>query len=334
MPRGLEAGAWRSPDHGASWSEASANLPGPSVRQLVPASQPGLLWAAMGGSGVFRSSDGGASWQQSSVGVAGYYYGRILISPKSAATLYVTSYLGGGTGVLKSTDAGRSWTSASTGLPMGAMWPIAAVPGPPMTLFAGSYSREGVFRSTDGGSSWTKTASLFGDINDLAVPVPEPTRVYAVAGSLYVSDDLGETWTPTSAALPYIDNVFPDLVMPGRLLGRVIGRLQKSTDGGATWSPSDAGLGDSQFQTLAQNPSNPEVLLLGAGGFPVFRSDDRGASWTPSYSRHHVGFRVLHRVQSSKPVSCIRLRRKPARGLSQPRRRADMDTLRPRTRSG
>ena len=120
---------------------------------------------------------------------------------------------------------------------------FAAVPGEPGHLYLGD-TNSWVFESLDGGANWKRV------------------------GKVDVSDDL------------IVDSLVVDesdraTIFAGvHRVGRPDGGLYTSHDGGKTWKPSAALAGQS-ILSLAQAPSNPDVLAAGSLK-GVYRSRDHG----------------------------------------------------------
>ena len=68
----------------------------------------------------------------------------------------------------------------------------------------------------------------------------------------------------------------------------------KSIDGGENWSSINNGLDNLYIGTLAMHPSNPEILLAGAGnhsydeGSGIYLSTNGGKTWEPVAGKGHV----------------------------------------------
>src|SRR5438045_4091659 len=114
------SGVFKTTDGGASWSQASAGLPGPFVVTLVidPQNTSTLYaWGSLDGVSVYKSTDGGTSWIPAGSGLPGYGVDLLelpglVIDPQDSQTLYATAGK-----VYKTTDGGESWTQANSGLP-------------------------------------------------------------------------------------------------------------------------------------------------------------------------------------------------------------------------
>lgn len=126
---------------------------------------------------------------------------------------------------------------------------VATDPGDPNVLFAGT-NGQGVFRSVDGGQNWvqvnTGLANLF--VNDILIDPTNTNNVLAATGR-------------------------------GSAVGETTAGVYRSTDRGVSWTHVlDAGT----IWALAVTPQNPSIVYA-AGGPPVFKSTDGGATWSPSF---------------------------------------------------
>jgi photosystem II stability/assembly factor-like uncharacterized protein len=291
-----QSGSFRSTDGGATWNAINQGLePAP------PAYQPNVFTIAVSprhrnlllagtDQGIFRSADGGASWQRVTASCNGT---ALLFDPLRPArvyagcSIYVTSAR---IPVMVSLDSGLSWQPASSGLPHKAVNALAALPGVPRAVFAGTST--GVFRSTDAGGHWTPSAPI-------TTPTGVPAAVFALAflstpapvlyagtdsAGVSSSGDLGTSWTPLSRGLPGgpVNVVASDPAGAGRLYvatadGNGILRIR---NGGATWVPINRGLTDLALDTLAVATTAPPTLYALDFGNDLFVSTNAGRRWT------------------------------------------------------
>ena len=232
-------GVWKSTNGGTTWNPIFDSQPVAAIGALaVASSDHKVVWAGTGeawairdvdmtGDGVYKSTDEGKTWTHMGLDATGRI-GRIVIHPTNPDVVFVCA-LGRLTGpqqergVYRTSDGGKNWervlfADANTGCSG-----LAMDPHNPRVLFAGMWQVEmhtygmfsggpssAVYVSRDGGSKWTRLEghglpkSPVGKI-DVAVANSDSGRVYALIqtadqGSLWRSDDGGESWTVASWA--------------------------------------------------------------------------------------------------------------------------------------
>ncbi len=275
-----DGGVWRTDDVGTTWRPLFDDYGSASIGALAVApSDPRVLWIGTGqvhqrwdivdGDGIYRSTDGGETW--SWVGLPeSRHIGDLWVDPRSADTALVAALgpvfgPGGERGVFRTEDAGASWTrvlfldddtgavslAADAALPdviYASLWQVRRWPWLDYfqpTIGPGS----GIHRSTDGGRTWSAVA---GD----GLPAGPLGRIeLAVAPGT----EARQLW----AAVETADG----------------GGLWRSEDGGGSWRQvnPDASLAGSYMSFLVPHPSDPETLW--AGGQPLRRSTDGGATF-------------------------------------------------------
>ncbi len=135
--------------------------------------------------------------------------------------------------------------------------------------------------------NWEVTGPMGGDVRALVVDPQDPQHLYfsTIDGQIYASTDGAQTWS----RLPGFNR--PGLIVDSLIVdprnSKVIfaaahrhkepGGFFKTTDGGTTWRESEQ-LKNEALHSLAQSPSNPDVLVAGTNT-GVFRSKDAGDSW-------------------------------------------------------
>jgi photosystem II stability/assembly factor-like uncharacterized protein len=244
---------FRSDDQGAHWTVLGSlppeSQPTEKLLALAPG-EPDVFFLAIANV-LYRSTDFGQTWTQ--VLTNGSVLLSILVDPNDPDSVFVgTAQIGA---LLHSADAGATWApvthvQAAPDLPpstppfsFGVTEIVAADTTPP-TLFAIAGLR--LYRSTDAGASWVEievpepSPDFSGFIDSVvATPGPNP-RIYvfqqgslAHRRKLFVSEDLGETWTlVTDQARGTSLRVDP---ATGEIFSFDIGGLGIAEDEGATW---------------------------------------------------------------------------------------------------
>lgn len=249
-------------------------------------------------------------------GPAGEIVYSIAAEPSSTASNHV--YAGTTNGVYKADTATLNWVAASNGLPTNAadgtlltVLSLAVDPQLPLLgspiIYAGTNqlgtATTLLFRSTDGGATWAPTGlpapsgigGVFGLVIDptpVADPQTQRTLYVATFGGagIYKSTDSGSTFSANTAnnglgnefviALglhvtpPNVHVLYASTSFAG---------VYKSTDGGASWTAVNTGLpttpgGFSIIESLAIEPTNPNIVYAGTGG-GVYRTSDGGVTW-------------------------------------------------------
>jgi photosystem II stability/assembly factor-like uncharacterized protein len=273
---GTRSGPYRSANRGESW--ARLDFPeGTEVWSiLVHPSNPRILYAGTSPVGVYRSDDAGDSWrrlpnavQPERVKMKSFICRvmRLVADPARPEELYAALEVGG---VMRSLDGGETWDDCSSDLLKLAELPqlkskidsdtdiegmldghaVCVTGAKPGTVFLAV--RMGLFESGDRGSTWrSMEIGRFSPLTygrDILVSPANPRHLYACLspaarskdGSLYRSQDLGESWTRFDHGVKADSTMMavalhrrdPDQVYCVSRSGQVFG----TQDGGRTWT--------------------------------------------------------------------------------------------------
>jgi photosystem II stability/assembly factor-like uncharacterized protein len=288
-------GVYRSDDGGDHWILVEAGGASNQAVSLAGAPESSTVIAGFFADSVRRSSDGGIGWAVVDDG---------LPSPPDLQTLVATDprhpevvYAGGwASGVFRSPDGGATWTAASTGL---GNLRILAISVDPFSSSILAATGDRLYRSDDGAATWSfSDAGLRGtSIGSVALA---GSHVYAGAFErgdalfpvLFDSADEGGHWGAGGSPLPFADplaSVFAVESAPSIVYATSaeLARLARSEDGGATWlsldselPPSLVACGGGQGCAVGLVVASDGTLYAGGSG-EIFRSVDRGDSWSP-----------------------------------------------------
>ncbi|KXK34924.1 MAG: glycosyl hydrolase [Chlorobi bacterium OLB6] len=146
-------------------------------------------------SDIYRSTDGGRTWLGSGYNEPVYSISVHPVQPNEAVTagLY---------GVRRTTDGGVTWKSASVSGMHGLELLSRSSVNPRNLLVAEEDDEETeLYASTDGGATWAATESLPGRLTCLIADVKSEATFYAIAAQqLYITTNLGASWTPFQGA--------------------------------------------------------------------------------------------------------------------------------------
>ncbi len=241
--------------------------------------QPNVYYFGAVGGGIWKTTNSGLTWEPIFDSQPISSIGALAVAPSDPNIIYAgtgepdfRSDLTYGNGVYKSNDGGKTWTNIGLRDSRHIGRIVIDAKDPNIVLVAalghayGPNSERGVFRSTDGGGTWQKV--LFKDENtgaiDIAIDPGNPQTIYASlwsarrppwstyppmsgSGAIYRSDDSGATWTHIiGGGLPEGD------------WGRVGLAVARGTNG----------------------QSGRVYALIDTAKGGLFRSDDRGHTWT------------------------------------------------------
>jgi len=252
-------GVWKTENEGETWVPVFEQQVSTAIGDIaIDPTDPQVVWVGTGeanifrssqsGCGIYKSDDGGKSWRHKGLENT-FTIARIVIHPKNPDIIFVAA-------------SGHEWTTNPD---------------------------RGVFKTTDGGNTWQKVFfvnDMTGAI-DLVMDPSDPNTLYAATWQR-----IRKKWNDPRNETDYTGS-----------------GIWKTTNGGKTWDPINAGLPEAKFRgrigiDIAR--SNPKVLYAfidnyeisrpaeqGAEsdsygrprggaikGATVYRSDDRGKSWT------------------------------------------------------
>lgn len=290
---GTEAyGLFRTQDHGTTWSavdDVPSNHPINAVTVVGGADGAAI---AVAGNTLWRSSDAGSSWQR--VRLRGARSASLLALATGADGVVLAGV--NGAGVIRSVNGGQKWAASSNGL---TSLPILALqPSPDFArdgvILAGTAS-EGVLVSRDGGRHWSEVTRGFPEPTVLGLALSpafaEDGVAFALSADFLIgTSDAGETWElmySVPAEYPVMAAAFsPAFADDGLIaLGCYGGYVLISHDAGQTWTTSAERFRGSAVVEVAFSPrfaENGTILAAttGEGVVAVYRSTDRGASWS------------------------------------------------------
>ncbi|MBN1389002.1 MAG: hypothetical protein JW965_11185 [Bacteroidales bacterium] len=265
-------GIYRSDDGGEAWlhiglentERFSSIVIHPDDPDIVYAAAMGKAWSESSDRGIYKSIDGGKSWARilyvnNTTGAS-----ALSIHPENTEIIYAGMYDylrkpwhfrsgGSGSGLYRSEDAGKTWTlltdpSLNNGLPgeklLGRI-DVDISSANPDVIYSMIESQEDgeLWRSDNAGKTW---AMVNDDhrINNrpfyyttLFISPEDPYKVWALAGSLYYSEDGGENFSRNRGTTFgdhhafWIDPEDPDHVLNG-----CDGGASVSFDRGTSWT--------------------------------------------------------------------------------------------------
>lgn len=288
---GTISGIFRSTDSGENWTQLpTSRVPGlVDVESLAMDPRNSNVIYAGTWYLPYKSTDGGQTWRSIKTGmIDDSDIFAIDIDPRNPDHVIASAC----SGIYDTRDGGDNWHKVQ-GIPSQSRRTRAIMQHPslPGVVFAGT--TEGFWRSAKGGenNSWMVTTSRQIEINSIAVHPRNPNTIFIGTNNygVMISYDAGKNFTPSNAGYSgrFVNSIMPDRVLPNRIYATTIntatggGFFFVSTDGGMNWQPSMHNMPPRLIgYSVLQDERDPNLLYL-ATNLGVYRSPDRGASWTP-----------------------------------------------------
>jgi photosystem II stability/assembly factor-like uncharacterized protein len=260
----------------------------------VDPAYPATVYAGTKGDAVYKSHDGGQRWTSMRSGLddatISSVVNQFVFDPYDSNHIFVATTMG----IFETKSGGGSWTKRMEGMKEVLMVvSLGMDPTRPAILYAGTSG--GVYKTINEGGHWEKAnnglvppdmikSSRALNVTSIQVDPFEPDTVYAATLSgLFKTVDGGNSWTRIGESLS-------DQMIIGMLIDRskkgviyITGRegIHRSGDGGMTWKPLNNGFASTNVRSIAQSPTDAELLYAGTNGSGLYRSRDAGESWEP-----------------------------------------------------
>ena len=296
---GPGSGIYRTTDGGDTWAATSAGLPAAPYGRIglgVARSNPSVVYALVeaGSGGLFRSDDKGRTWRRAcdqatydQVNFRPFYYSRLTVDPTNDLVVYV--YSGS---CYVSRDAGKTFTQVFTGAHPDhhAVW---VDPSDPRHVISGNDG--GIDISWDGGrkalgvaaAPWAEVYNVGLDMRDpyyIDVGLQDNGNWLGPSNTRERAGIFNSHWVPTGGGDGYYAQFDPVewWVMFRNLQMGGIERHNLKTGESVRVRP-EAPLAEPPYRfnwnsPIFLSPHDRNVLYFG-GNF-LFKSTDRGSSWT------------------------------------------------------
>lgn len=300
-------GVWRSKNSGGDWEKISSSTMPVNIDSLAvdprtaDTMYAGTWWRA------YKTTDSGKNWRLIKNGmIDDSDVFAITINPKNPEYIVASAC----SGIYESQNAGEKWSKIQ-GIPSQSRRTrdILQHPSVPGTIYAAT--TEGFWMSSSGGKTWSLTTQRDLEINSIAVHPDAPNRVFIGTNNygVMVSNDGGRSFAQTNANFSsrFTYFVTPDASQPNRFYAATHntatggGFFFVSADGGRTWQQS-RGFDVARVRpfVLRQDATNPSLMYLGTN-VGLYRSIDRGASWS-QLTAAKIPAKPVKKPVAKKPV--------------------------------
>ncbi|MEP6590682.1 MAG: glycosyl hydrolase [Gemmatimonadota bacterium] len=295
---GPESALYRSTDAGKSWKKVSGGLPSGALGRIglvVSPKDPDVVYATVestpGDGGIFRSQDGGVTWEKrSSYTAQPMYYATLVADPFNAQRLYSMDV-----STQVSDDGGATWRSLgerSKHVDNHALWVDPRFPDHYINGNDG-----GLYQTWDGGKNWLFFANLpIAQLYDVDVSSNGPfylvcggtqdnASLCGPAASRSSNGLLNTDWFVTNGGDGFVSRIDPEdpnTIYAESQNGGMV-RFDVRTGEGIGIQPSEA-RGEAPSRWNWDTPiiiSPHSHTRLYTASQRIYRSDDRGNSWTP-----------------------------------------------------
>jgi photosystem II stability/assembly factor-like uncharacterized protein len=286
---GSNRGVWISMDSGDSWEQMNTSATPGLINVESLAIDPRNTSVIYAGTWYlpYKTTDGGRTWASTKNGIIDDSdIFAIDIDPRNPDHVIASAC----SGIYETRNAGTSWRKVQ-GIPSQSRRTRAILQHPSVAgvVFAGT--TEGFWRSTNGGESWMLTTSKQLEINSITVHPKTPDTIYIGTNNygVMVSYDGGKSFAPTNVGYSgrFANNIVPDREKTDRVYASTIntatggGFFFVSNDGGMTWQPSMRNMPNRLMTySILQDERDGNIIYLGTN-MGLYRSLDRGASWSP-----------------------------------------------------
>ncbi|MFN2491997.1 MAG: YCF48-related protein [Pyrinomonadaceae bacterium] len=287
-------GIFRSDNSGDSWTQLATQNTAGLVHVESLAIDPRTSNTIYAGTWYlpYKSIDGGKTWRSIKNGIIDDSdIFAIDIDPRNPNHVIASAC----SGIYETKNGGDSWKKVQ-GIPSQSRRTRAIVQHPSIAglVFAGT--TEGFWRSERGGDadSWMVTTSRQLEINSIAIHPSRPQTIYIATNNygVMVSNDGGKNFAPSNGGYSgrFANVIVSDRETPGRIYAATIntttggGFMFLSTDNGETWRPSMRNMPSRLITySILQDTRDANTIYLGTN-LGVYRSIDRGASWSPVWT--------------------------------------------------
>ncbi len=305
---GTDNGIYRSMDSGDNWQKVSSpTMPKFADSVAIDPNDPNTIYLGTTYR-AYKTTDGGANWRLIKDGmIDDSDVFAIDIDPRNPAHIIASAC----SGIYESFNKGEKWAKAQ-GIPSQSRRTRAIIFHPTQagTILAGT--TEGFWMTA--GAGWMLTTSKALEINSIAVHPDEPNKVLIATNNygVMISNDGGKNFAQYNGNFTsrMMLSLVPDVERPNRLYATTNntagggGFVFVSDDGGQTWNTSMRNLVANQDVpiSLLQDKLNPNLIYLGSNS-GMFRSIDRGASWTKIVMKPAAKPKVTYKRVGKKRVA-------------------------------